>query len=448
MSNYSDIMDYAKEQTPVCERNDAISRRLFHEYGVNVGLRDENGKGILTGLTNISEVNSFTEKDGQRIPCDGELWYRGYRVETIINSLGPNEMGFEKAAYLLLMGEMPDDETLAEFKQVLSDARSLPKNFTRDVIMKGSSGDIMNSMMRSILTLASYDDHPLDTSVTNSLNQCIRLIAEFPLLATYSYVAYNHYTLGDSLYIHNPDPELSTAENVLRCLRWDKKFTPLEAKVLDTALILHMEHGGGNNSTFTDHVVTSAGSDTYSTITAAMASLKGPKHGGANIKVMEMMDDIRAHVEDPTDKDQIKDYLEKILDKEAFDHKGLIYGIGHAVYTISDPREVIFKQYVVDLAKDKGRDKDLQMYQNVEDLAPQLMNEKRNLLKPVSPNVDFYSGFVYDMLGIPQEMYTAMFAVARIVGWSAHRIEGLVTSDKIIRPAYMSVMRKKEWTDQ
>lgn len=448
MNCFKNTSEYAQKQIEVCRKNDAVSPRLYNEYGVNLGLRDENGKGVLTGLTNISKITSFKEEKGKRVPCDGQLWYRGYRVEEIINHLGPNEMGFELTAYLLLMGELPNKEELETFKEILASARTLPKNFTRDVIMKASNADIMNSMTRSILTLASYDEKAKDNSPSNSLNQCLRLIAEFPLLAAYSYAACNHYIFGDSLYIHNADPNLSTAENLLRCLRWNKEFTPLEAKVLDTALILHMEHGGGNNSTFTTRVVTSSGSDTYSTIAAAMASLKGPKHGGANIKVMEMMSNIRENVSDITDKEEVEAYLSKILDGEAFDGKKLIYGMGHAVYTLSDPREVIFKKYVVDLAKSKGRERDMALYQNVEDLAPKLMAEKRNLKKPVSPNVDFYSGFVYDMLGIPQELYTAMFAVARIVGWSAHRIEELVCTEKIIRPAYMSVMREKEWTNQ
>ena len=298
-------------------------------------------------------------------------------------------------------------------------------------------------MTRSILTLASYDKNAKDISVSNSLRQCIQLISEFPLLAVYGYHAYNHYENNQSMYIHNPDPELSTAENLLRMLRPDMKYTPTEAKVLDTALILHMEHGGGNNSTFTTRVVTSSGSDTYSTIAAAMSSLKGPKHGGANIKVMEMMENIRENVKDYADKEEVAAYLNKIIDKQAFDRKGLVYGIGHAVYSLSDPRERVFKQYVKQLAKEKGREEDLTLYENIEELAPELIAKKRHIFKGVSPNVDFYSGFVYDMLGIPQELYTAIFAIARIVGWSAHRIEELICTDKIIRPAYMSVMEEK-----
>ena len=340
------------------------------------------------------------------------------------------------------MGEMPDEKELATFKKLVGESRCLPTNFTRDVIMKAPSCDIMNTMTRSILTLASYDNGPTETSVSNSLRQCIKLISIFPLLAVYGYHAYNYYDNLESMFIHRADPELSTAENLLMMLRPDKKYTQTEAKVLDTALILHMEHGGGNNSTFTTRVITSAGSDTYSTVGAAMSSLKGPKHGGANIKVIEMMDDIRAHVSDTSDKEAISDYLAKIVNKETFDKKGLIYGMGHAVYSLSDPREKVFRDYVEKLAVEKGREKDLELYKNVKDLAPEVIAKYRRIYKGVSPNVDFYSGFVYDMLGIPRELYTPMFAVARIVGWSAHRIEELVCTDKIIRPAYMSVMEE------
>ncbi|MCI6859190.1 MAG: citrate synthase [Eubacterium sp.] len=435
--------DYAVKNEAVCRKNDFIDPRLFEEFGVNLGLRDERGKGVLTGLTRISKIISSHVKDGKKVPCDGELWYRGYRVEKLIGDLGKDQLGFEKIAYLLLMGQLPSEEEEKQFQQVIGKCRTLPTNFTRDVIMKASSDDIMNSMTRSILTLASYDKKAKDISVSNSLRQCIQLISEFPLLAAYAYHAYNYYEKGQSMYIHNPDPTLSTAENLLMMLRPDQKYTPVEAKVLDTALILHMEHGGGNNSTFTTRVVTSSGSDTYSTIAAAMSSLKGPKHGGANIKVMDMMDDIRANVKDFSDEEEISSYLKKIIDRQAFDKKGLIYGMGHAVYTVSDPRERVFKKYVEELAKEKGREKDLMLYENVEMLAPKLISENRKTMKIVSPNVDFYSGFVYDMLGIPRELYTAIFAVARIVGWSAHRMEELICTDKIIRPAYMSVMDER-----
>lgn len=436
------ISDYTKQQEAVCRKNDSISPRLYEEYGVNRGLRDENGNGVLTGLTNISKIKSSEIIDGKKVSCDGELWYRGYRVEKLIEDLGEDKLGFEKIAYLLLMGELPDEKQESDFKAFIGACRTLPTNFTRDVIMKAPSEDIMNSMTRSILTLASYDENAKDTSVSNSLRQCIQLISEFPILAVYGYNAYNHYEKDQSMFIHHPDPNLSTAENLLMLLRPDKKYTSTEAKVLDTALILHMEHGGGNNSTFTTRVVTSSGSDTYSTMAAAMSSLKGPKHGGANIKVMEMMADIRAHVKDYADKEEIQAYLNQIVDKKAFDKKGLIYGMGHAVYSLSDPRERVFKSYVQQLAKEKGREQDLLLYENIEEIAPKVIAEKRKIFKGVSPNVDFYSGFVYDMLGIPMELYTAIFAIARIVGWSAHRIEELICTDKIIRPAYMSVMEE------
>ena len=437
------LNDYTTRSEAVCRRNDTISPRLYEEYGVKKGLRDENGNGVLAGLTNISKITSSKIVDGKKVPCDGQLWYRGYRVEDLIGSLGEKELGYEKIAYLLLMGQLPDSAAAEEFRRLLGECRTLPTNFTRDVIMKAPGKDIMNSMTRGILTLASYDERAIDTSVSNSLRQCIQLIAEFPLLAVYGYHAYNYYENMDSMVIHRPDPALSTAENLLMMLRPNKKYTATEAKVLDTALILHMEHGGGNNSTFTTRVITSSGSDTYSTIAAAMSSLKGPKHGGANIKVMEMMEDIRLHVPDCSDKEALEDYLAKIINKEAFDRKGLVYGMGHAVYSLSDPRERIFKGYVEKLAAEKGRGDDLTLYRNVEELAPQLIAKHRRIYKGVSPNVDFYSGFVYDMLGIPQELYTAMFAVARIVGWSAHRIEELICMDKIIRPAYMSVMEER-----
>ncbi len=436
------LNDYIEQKEALCRKNDGIPLELYGQYGVKRGLRDQNGNGVLAGLTNISKITSFENINGEKTPCEGKLWYRGHRVENLLNDLGHNELGYEKIAYLLLMGEMPDEAELKTFKELIGGSRSLPTNFTRDVIMKAPSYDIMNTMTRSILTLASYDNGPTETSVSNSLRQCIKLISIFPLLAVYGYHAYNYYDNLESMFIHRPDPELSTAENLLMMLRPDKKYTQTEAKVLDTALILHMEHGGGNNSTFTTRVITSAGSDTYSTVAAAMSSLKGPKHGGANIKVIEMMDDIRAHVPDTSDKEALSDYLAKIINKETFDKKGLVYGMGHAVYSLSDPREKVFRDYVEKLAVEKGREKDLELYKNVKELAPELIAKYRRIYKGVSPNVDFYSGFVYDMLGIPRELYTPMFAVARIVGWSAHRIEELVCTDKIIRPAYMSVMEE------
>ena len=441
MNILKQVRSYAEAKQAVCLQNDSIPKELYVKYGVNRGLRDINGNGVLTGLTNISEVISSKMEDGKKVQIPGQLWYRGYRIEKLIENLG-DSLGFEKIAYLLLMGVMPTEDEEKEFKELIGGCRILPTNFTRDVIMKAPSHDIMNSMTRSILTLASYDDKALDTSVSNSLRQCIQLISEFPMLAIYAYNAYIHYEKNASMIIHHPDPNLSTAENLLMLLRPDKSFTVTEAKVLDTALILHMEHGGGNNSTFTTRVVTSSGADTYSTIAAAMSSLKGPKHGGANIKVMEMMDDIRKHVKDYSDKDAITAYLQKIVDKEAFDKKGLIYGMGHAIYSVSDPREKAFKKFVEQLAIEKGKEKDLMLYNNIEEIAPVIIAQKRKIYKGVSPNVDFYSGFIYKMLGIPEELYTAMFAVARIVGWSAHRIEELICADKIIRPAYMSVMKE------
>ncbi len=433
---------YSLAQKDMCVENDMISDNLFREYGVNRGLRDINGTGVLTGLTRISKITAFKEIDGVKTPCDGELWYRGYHINTLISFLGETEFGFEKTAFLLLFGQMPTEDELSEFSKILGESRTLPTNFVRDVIMKAPSKDIMNSVTRSILTLASYDENSTDTCVENSIRQCLQLIAVFPMLVVYGYHAYNHYENYESMYIHRPDPTLSTAENILRMLRPDGQYTPLEAKVLDIALLLHMEHGGGNNSTFTTRVVTSSGSDTYSAIAAAMSSLKGPKHGGANIKVMEMISDIRAHVSDITSREEVCAHLEKIVAGEAFDGKGLIYGMGHAIYSVSDPRERILKSYVDKLADAKGKTKDAMLYQIIEEEAPRIIAERRRIYKGVSPNVDFYSGFVYEMLGIPMELYTPLFATARIVGWSAHRVEEIVGMNKIIRPAYMSVMEE------
>lgn len=431
---------YAQDLLATCLQNDSISPRLYEEYGVNLGLRDERGNGVLTGLTNISKISSSKVEGAQKVPDQGRLWYRGHTIEELITSLG-DQLGFERVTHLLLSGELPSDEQEQRFKEVIASCRELPPFFVRDTIMDMPSRDVMNTITRSLLALSAYDERAVDTSVENVIRQCIQLIARMPLLAAYSYNGYNHYVNYDSMYIHRPNKDFSTAENLLRMLRPDMSFTSVEAKVLDTALILHMEHGGGNNSTFTTRVVTSSGSDTYSTFAAAMASLKGPRHGGANIKAAEMMDDIREHVRDWEDEDEIRSYLGEILDKKAFDHQGLIYGMGHAVYTLSDPRERIFRVYVEMLAKEKERTKDLDLYQAVERIAPALISERRRNGKVTSPNIDFYSGFMYEMLGIPRELYTPIFAVARIVGWSAHRIEELITSSKIIRPAYMSVSR-------
>ena len=431
---------YAQDLLATCLQNDSISPRLYEEYGVNLGLRDERGNGVLTGLTNISKISSSKVEGAQKVPDQGRLWYRGHTIEELITSLG-DQLGFERVTHLLLSGELPSAEQEQRFKEVIASCRELPPFFVCDTIMDMPSRDVMNTITRSLLALSAYDERAVDTSVENVIRQCIQLIARMPLLAAYSYNGYNHYVNYDSMYIHRPNKDFSTAENLLRMLRPDMSFTPVEAKVLDTALILHMEHGGGNNSTFTTRVVTSSGSDTYSTFAAAMASLKGPRHGGANIKAAEMMDDIREHVHDWEDEDEIRSYLGEILDKKAFDHQGLIYGMGHAVYTLSDPRERIFRVYVEMLAKEKERTKDLDLYRAVERIAPALISERRRNGKVTSPNIDFYSGFMYEMLGIPRELYTPIFAVARIVGWSAHRIEELITSSKIIRPAYMSVSR-------
>lgn len=438
------MTNYMTQLESACRKNDSIDRRLFDEYDINQGLRDETGNGVLTGLTNISLIQSYQVKDGIKEPCDGELWYRGYRVEDLIHMLGEDEMGYEKTAYLLLVGELPNEEQFAQFHSAMGALMALPTNFTRDVIMKAPTDDIMNTMTRSILTLASYDKDLKKTTLDNQIRQCLQLISQFPALAVYAYNAYAHYQNLESMFIHYPDPNLSPAENILTMLRPDKKYTKTEAKVLDTALILHMEHGGGNNSTFTTRVVTSSGSDTYSTMAAAMCSLKGPKHGGANMKVMDMMADISKNIKDPGDDGALTSYLKKILDKDTFDGKGLIYGMGHAVYTLSDPREKVLKSYVKQLAAEKNRMDEFHLYEQVERIAPQVILDRKHNRGGVCPNVDFYSGFVYDMLGIPKELYTAIFAVARIVGWSAHRIEEIVCTDKIIRPAYMSVMKKKE----
>lgn len=436
------IRQYAKNHLELLMTNDYIDPALYEEYGVKSGLRDAGGKGVLAGLTNISQIIATKYIDGRKCPCAGELWYRGHEINELVNGLG-DDLGFEKIAYLLIMGVLPSDDELAEFKNILGEARSLPAHFTRDIIMKAPTGDIMKSMMRSILAYSYYDHNALDTSVENSLRQCIELISTFPMFAAYAYHSYNHYKKGGSMYIRMSDPKFSAAENLLSLLRPDRKFTPLEAKVLDTALLLHMEHGGGNNSSFTTRVVTSAGSDTYSTMTAAMASLKGFRHGGANLKFISMMGDIREHVNDWYDRDEVVAYVQKIVNKEAFDRTGLIYGMGHAVYTLSDPREVILKEYVKQLVREKGTfDADFALHENIEAVAPEIIAKARNMPRPPAPNVDFYSGAVYYMLGVPPSFYTAIFAIARIVGWSAHRLEELTTSTKIIRPAYKSIMVK------
>ncbi len=441
----ADIERYNTLHAQMCLNNGKIDADLYEKYGVKRGLRDKNGQGVIAGLTTISEVKAFKDTPEGRIPCDGSLSYRGINVIDLIKGRGSNRFGFEEATYLLLFGKLPTKEELEEFTGILAVLRTLPTNFTRDVIMKAPSKDIMNSLTKSILTLAAYDDLASDLSIENVLCQCLRLISCFPMLSVYAYHAYNHYECDDSLYIHRPDPELSTAENILRMLRPDMQYTNLEAKVLDTALILHMEHGGGNNSSFTTHVVTSAGSDTYSTMAAALCSLKGPKHGGANIKVIEMMDDLKANVKDIKDDDAVRDYLLKIVDKQAFDNKGLIYGMGHAIYSVSDPRARVFRSFVEELAIAKGRTDDFELYTKVETIGKEIIEQKRKIYKGVSINVDFFSGFVYSMLGIPRELFTPIFAIARIAGWSAHRIEEIINADKIIRPAYKSVGEKQTY---
>ena len=442
------LADYAAARAPLVLETGGIDPELYQVYGVKRGLRDKSGKGVLAGLTNISEIQSSVELDGITQPCDGKLFYRGYDVRELVSGeRRDGRFGFEEIAYLLLFGELPDMAALADFQTVLNESRTLPTNFVRDVIMKAPSRDMMNSLCRSVLTLASYDDNVADPSLANVLRQCLMLIAVMPMLAAYGYHSYNHYERDESLYIHRPDDSLSEAENLLRMLRPDKAYTQLEAQVLDLALILHMEHGGGNNSTFTTHVVTSSGSDTYSVIAAALASLKGPKHGGANIKVVEMMADLKRNVGDLGDEDEISAYLHKLLNREAFDGKGLIYGMGHAVYSISDPRAVIFRGFVESLAKEKGMADEFALYAAVERLAPALIARERRIFKGVSPNVDFYSGLTYMMLGIPEEMFTPIFAIARIVGWSAHRLEEIINMDKIIRPAYKSVRERRPFVE-
>lgn len=409
------------------------------------GLRDLNGKGVLAGLTNISDVCATKIVDGVSVPCAGNLYYRGYNIKDLVSGfLEAKHFGFEEIAYLLLFGELPNQKELENFKDMIADRRMLPPNFVRDVIMKAPSRDMMNSITRSILQLYSYDDKADDTSIPNVLRQSLNLISQFPMLMVYSYLAYN-YRMGEDLYIYAPKKELSMAENILMMLREDRQYTELEAKILDMALVLHMDHGGGNNSTFTTHVVTSSGTDTYSTMSAAMASLKGPKHGGANIKVTQMFADMKEKISDWTDEDEVHQYLEDLLDKKAFDRKGLIYGMGHAIYSVSDPRAEIFKQFVEQLAKEKGREEEYALYAMVERMAPQVIGEKRKIYKGVNANVDFYSGLVYSMLDLPASLYTPIFAAARIVGWSAHRLEELKNVDKIIRPAYKPLSPYREY---
>lgn len=433
------------------KKNNQIASDLYKKYEVKQGLRDEQGKGVVAGLTTISTVYPEKVVNGEVVPGAGELRYRGIAIDELVDGFVLEErFGFEETAYLLLFGELPTEEELLDFQQLISSHRTLPTNFVRDVIMKAPSADIMNSLSRSVLTLASYDEASDDVSLENVLNQSLMLIGVFPLLAIYAYHAYNHYNKEESMYIHlpNADDNLSTAETLLMMLRPDRQYTKQEAQTLDMALILHMEHGGGNNSTFTTRVVTSSGTDTYSTIAAALGSLKGPKHGGANIKVTKMMADLKENIADYSDEAAVRQYLEDLLDKKAFDKKGLIYGMGHAIYSDNDPRAAIFKRYVSKLAEEKGEAarSEYELYTLIERLAPEIIGSKRKMFKGVSANIDFFSGFVYNLLGLPEELYTPIFAIARIVGWSAHRMEELTNSNKIIRPAYQEVTEDRAYT--
>ena len=445
-NTYSDITPEILRLAQLSQESGYIESELFTKYDVKRGLRDLNGKGVLAGLTHISDVRAKEIINGEEVPAHGKLFYRGYNVQDLVDGFTKeNRFGFEECTYLLLFGKLPNEKELKDFQALLGYYRSLPTSFVRDIIMKAPSKDMMNTLARSVLTLYSYDDRADDTSMPNVLRQCLQLISLFPMLSIYGYQAYSHYHDGNSLFIHKPIPELSTAENILHILRPDSSYTPLEAKILDIALVLHMEHGGGNNSSFTTHVVTSSLTDTYSTIAAAIGSLKGPRHGGANIKVVQMFEDMKKEVHDWEDEEQVSEYLKKLLHKEAFDHAGLIYGVGHAIYSKSDPRAVAFKGFVEQLSKEKGLEKEFALYSMVERLAPQIIAEERQMYKGVSINVDFYSGFVYHMLGLPMELYTPIFAIARISGWSAHRLEELANNGKIIRPAYKPIGEDKSY---
>ncbi|MBQ2944403.1 MAG: citrate/2-methylcitrate synthase [Ruminococcus sp.] len=443
---YSQNSPVIEELCAKCISTSSIDADLYAKFDVKRGLRDLNGKGVLTGLTEISEIRQNKIVNGETVPTDGKLFYRGININDLISGFAADgRFGFEETVYLLLFGDLPNTQELEDFKELLASYRTLPKNFVRDVVMKAPSDDMMNTLARSIMTLFCYDTNANDITLTNVLRQCLQLISVFPLLSVYGYNAYRHYHLGKSLYIHNPKPELSTAENILMLLRPDKKYTALEAQVLDVALVLHAEHGGGNNSTFTTRVVTSSGTDTYSAIGAALSSLKGPKHGGANAKVVGMFNELKNEVKDWNDEDAIANFLRKILHKEAYDKAGLIYGMGHAVYSISDPRAKVLKGYVERLAEEKGMHDEFDLYARVERLAPSVIAEEKRIYKGVSANIDFYSGFMYTMLGLPTELYTPLFAIARIAGWSAHRMEELINASKIIRPAYMSVAQEREY---
>lgn len=445
-NSFSEITPEIVRLASLSEQAGIIDTELFTKYDVKRGLRDLSGKGVLAGLTNISDVRANKIVDGVQVPTHGKLFYRGYNVKDLVEGFSDeNRFGFEEITYLLLFDKLPDRNELEEFSRLLSGYRSLPTSFVRDIIMKAPSNDMMNTLARSVLTLYSYDDRADDTSLPNVLRQCLQLIALFPMLTIYGYQAYSHYHNGESLFIHQPRPELSNAENILHILRADSKYTPLEAKILDIALILHMEHGGGNNSSFTTHVVTSSLTDTYSVIAAAIGSLKGPRHGGANIKVVQMFEEMKREIADWSNEGQVADYLTRLLHKDAFDHAGLIYGVGHAVYSKSDPRAVIFKTFVEKLSEEKGLNDEFALYSLVERLAPEIISRERPIYKGVNINVDFYSGFVYNMLNLPLELYTPIFAIARIVGWSAHRMEELANNGKIIRPAYKTICTEREY---
>lgn len=445
---FLDVELEIKKLANLCRENSKINPELYTKYEVKRGLRDISGKGVLAGLTEVSEIRSYTIVDSDLVPCEGKLYYQGVDVEEIVGGfIKEKRFGFEETVYLLLFGKLPKEDELKDLKQLLVQYREeLPTSFVRDIIMKAPSPDMMNTLARSVLTLYAYDDKAEDTSVENVLRQCLQLIALFPMLSVYGYQAYSHYHDGNSLFIHPPVPEMSTAENILHMLRPDSKFSELEAKILDIALVLHAEHGGGNNSTFTTHVVSSSGTDTYSCMAASLGSLKGPKHGGANIKVVKMIEDMKETVKNWEDEAEVRQYLVDLLNKKAFDKAGLIYGMGHAVYSISDPRANIFKGFVESLSKEKGMDKEFALYSMVERMAPQVIAEERKIYKGVSANVDFYSGFVYNMLDLPKELFTPIFAIARIAGWSAHRLEELINEGKIIRPGYKSVSTHKVYT--
>ncbi|OUN23190.1 citrate synthase [Flavonifractor sp. An82] len=437
--NYCNITPEIEALAGMSKENSRIDPGDYVKYDVKRGLRDLNGKGVLAGLTEVSDIVAKKVVDGQELPCEGKLYYRGVDVEDLVaGALKEGRFGFEETAYLLLLGKLPTKEELDGFTKQLSYYRSLPNNFVRDIILKAPSHDIMNSLARSVLNLASYDDRADDISLPNVMRQCVQLISLFPMLSVYGYQAWN-YKSGSSLYIHAPRPELSTAENILTLLRADSSYSFWEAHVLDICLTLHAEHGGGNNSTFTTHVVTSSGTDTYSCMAAALASLKGPRHGGANIKVVQMFEDMKETVRDWKDEDEVRHYLQALLNKEAFDKAGLIYGMGHAVYSLSDPRANLLHSFVEKLSREKGRNEEYELYSLVERLGPEVIAGERKMYKGVSANVDFYSGFVYHMLDLPLELYTPIFAMARIAGWSAHRIEELINMGKIIRPAYKYV---------